>query len=146
MQPESTKGSNVNHLGNFAHACGPCNHKRSSGNMAVYLEKFPKTSPQVYFNDMIGVVNDGFISLEDILRMKETIYMQSGRNMNMSQLSTNVLRENFPPNKAQENFDYFIELANNYLISGRDILWLQQELRKRCGIAVKMTNLKAIFY
>lgn len=146
MQPESTKGPYVNHLGNFAHACAPCNNKRSSQDMAVYLEKFPKTSPQVYFNDIIGIVNDGFISLEDLLRMKETIYMQSGRNMNISTLSTKILRENFPPSKAQEKFDYFIELANNYLISGRDILWLQQELRKRCGIAVKMNKLRAIFY
>ena len=146
MQPESTKGPYVNHLGNFAHACGPCNNKRSSQDMAVYLEKFPKTSPQVYFNDMIGIVNDGFISLEDLLRMKETIYMQSGRKMNISSLSSEILRENFPPSKAQEKFDYFIELANNYLISGRDILWLQQELRKRCGIAVKMNKLKALFY
>lgn len=146
MQPESTKGPYVNHLGNFAHACGPCNHKRSSGDMAVYLEKFPKTSPQVYFNDMIGVVNDGFISLEDILRMKETIYRQSGRKMNISTLSTNILQENFPPDKAQEKFDFFIELANNYLISGRDVLWLQQELRKRCNLAVKLHDLKFIFY
>ena len=114
--------------------------------MAKYLEKFPQTSPQVYFNDMIGIVNDGFISLEDLLQMKETIYVQSGRQMNISTISTKILRENFPEESAQEKFEHFIDLANNYLISGKDIFWIQQELRKRCGIVVKPNNLKAIFY
>ena len=146
MNPESTHGPYVNRLGNYAHACGPCNHARADSDMAKYLEKFPQTSPQVYFNDMIGIVNDGFISLEDLLQMKETIYVQSGRQMNISTISTKILRENFPEESAQEKFEHFIDLANNYLISGKDIFWIQQELRKRCGIVVKQNNLKAIFY
>ncbi len=146
LEPESTHGPYVNRLGNYAHACGPCNHGRANSNMAKYLEGFPKTSPQVYFNDMIGIVNDGFISLEDLLQLKTSIYRQSGRQMNASGISTKVLEENFPVEKAQENFDHFIELANEDLISSRDIFWLQQELRKRCGIAVKLDNLSALFY
>lgn len=146
LEPESTHSPYVNRLGNYAHACGPCNHARADSNMAKYIEGFPQTSPQVYFNDMIGIVNDGFISLEDLLQLKTSIYRQSGRQMNASPISTKILAENFPEASAQEKFDYFIELANEDLISSRDIFWLQQELRKRCGIVVKANNLNAIFY
>ena len=146
MLPESTRTPYVNTLGNYALACGPCNNERQDTLMSKYLMHFPHTSPQVYFNDMIGVVNDGFISLEDLLRMKETIYKQGSRKMNIQGISNKVLRENFDGPKGQENFDKFIELANQDLISGRDIYELQHMLRWRCGIAVKVDNLKYLFY
>lgn len=146
MKPRATHALNVETLGNYALACGGCNNKRGDGYMALYLKKYPQTSPQVYFNDIIGAVNDGFISLEDLLRMKETIYVQGSKQMNIQKIASKVLRTNFGGEDGQKNFDRFVELANENLISGRDLYALQQMLRQRCGIAVKIENFKSQFY
>ena len=91
-------------------------------------------------------MNDGFISLEDLLRMKETIYVQGSKQMNIQKIASKVLRTNFGGEDGQKNFDRFVELANENLISGRDLYALQQMLRQRCGIAVKIENFKSQFY
>ncbi len=141
MHVRSKKTPYTDTLGNYALACPACNNSRLDKDMAKFLEKFDPTSPQVYFNDIIGIANDGFISLEDLFRMKESIRKESGKVMNASTISTNILKETFAQPNSQERFDHFIKLANEGLIATDDIYEIQKILAKRCSIYVKIIDL-----
>lgn len=145
ITPQSTRLSFVNKIGNWALACETDNNKRLDKNMEIFLQKFDRENPQVYFNDIINAANERIIDLEDLYQMKESIYREGNKKLNLSKLSNEVLFETFK-NNPQEEFDKFVELANKQLISGHDIYQLQKILRKRFGINVEINNLKYLFY
>lgn len=145
ITPASTRLSFVNKIGNWALACETDNNKRLNKSMEMFLQKFDPANPQVYFDDIINAANERIIDLEDLYQMKESIYREGNKQLNLSKLSNEVLIETFK-NNPQEEFDKFVELANKQLISGHDIYQLQKILRKRFGINVEINNLKYLFY
>ncbi len=140
---ESRRIPIVNKIWDWALACGPCNNKRSDGNLAKYLEKFPLEHQQTYFNDIAGVVNDGILDLKDFLIQRNVILNEGHIKLSISKISPELLNKEFGKEKPQSVFNEYIELADKGLIAREDLKELKRMLQKQCGIVVQSKYTKS---
>lgn len=127
----------VNKIWDWVLACGPCNNKRSDGNLAKYLEQYPLEHQQTYFNDIAGVVNDEILDLSDFLIQRNIILNEGHIKLSISKISPELLQKEFGGNNPQLVFDKYIELADEGLIAREDLKELKILLQKKCGIKVQ---------
>lgn len=139
---ESRRIPIVNKIWDWALACGPCNNKRSDGNLAKYLEKFPLEHQQTYFNDIAGVVNEGILDLTDFLVQRNVILNEGHIKLSISKISPELLKKEFG-NNPQQVFNKYIELADKGLIARDDLKELKIMLHKQCGIVVHSKHTKS---
>ena len=140
---ESRRIPIVNKIWDWVLACGPCNNKRSDGNLAKYLEKYPFEHQQTYFNDIAGVVNDGILDLADFLVQRNVILNEGHIKLSISKISPELLKKEFGKENPQKVFNKYIELANKGLIARDDLHELKRILHKQCGIVVQSKYTKS---